>query len=52
MRTSFTIAGLAASLAAGQEIPVWTDDWEENYIMGFEFCDKDSAGTVTYKEFK
>jgi len=41
MRATFTIAGLVAGLAAGYEIPVWTDDWEENAINGFEFCDKD-----------
>ena len=53
MRTNFVIAGLLASLVASseEEIPVWSDDWEERAIQGMNFCDKDGGSTVSYKEF-
>ena len=53
--TNFVIAGLLGCLVVceegGYDLPTWTEDWEENADLGFHFCDKDSGGTVSYKEF-
>ena len=52
MRTNFAIAGLLASLvASSEELPEWSDDYNERAIQAMEFCDKDLGSTVSYKEF-
>ena len=52
MRTNFAIAGLLASLvASSEELPEWSNDYNERAIQAMEFCDKDLGSTVSYKEF-
>ena len=53
MRSTFTIAGLIASLVASQNYydPGWSDNWEENSEIFLAYCDEDESGTITYKEF-
>lgn len=49
--STFAIASLVGGLVAGQDVPSFTDNWEENVNIGFDYCDKDGGGSVTYKEF-